>query len=165
MADREITWDQLNRTRRLLEERWKALGYDGLHQFERDWIVTWWLKVETENGSFHQYFFNSAGDGAPQALAALERLDQSETHRILSDALACFGPAGYSPVRAERQRRLAKLPDDVFDVPTRAFYNRSEDFDLRALLEVLLEYERLGIHQSGPSAAPAQSREVGPRGS
>jgi Domain of unknown function (DUF4375) len=145
MADQEITWDQLNEARRLLQERWQALGYDGLHQFERDWIVTWWLKVETENGSFHQYFYNCAGGGALQALAALERVEQPETHRILSDALACFGLAGYSPVRAERQKRLAELPRDVFAGPTQAFYNRTEDFDLRALLKVLLEYERLGI--------------------
>jgi hypothetical protein len=44
--------------------------------------------------------------------------------------------------------------------PTEACYNRSEDFDLRALLEVLLEYERLGIEPAKPSVAADPARDV-----
>jgi hypothetical protein len=141
----EITQDQLDRAQRVLESRWESLGYGALREFERDWIVLWWLRVEVENGGFHQYFFNSAGDGAFQALAALERLGQWETHRILSDAVACFGPIRYSPDCEERRRWLRQVPSKVFGSPTKAFYKRSEDFDAAALARVFREYERMGM--------------------
>jgi hypothetical protein len=141
----EINQDQLDRAQRVLESRWKSLGYGALQEFERDWIVLWWLRVEVENGGFHQYFFNSAGDGALQALAALERLGQRETHRILSDAFACFGQIRYSSDCEERRRWLRQVPSEVFGTPTEAFYNRSEDFDAAALARVCREYERMGM--------------------
>ena len=137
---------QLEQTREVLKQRWDVHRFDGLFQVERDWIVLWWLKVEIWDGSLRQYFFDPAGDRALLALAATERLEQTEAHHILSDALACFGPVGgYSPVREERQERLSRLPKDVFDGLTDAFSNLSEAPDLKALLWVRLEYLRLGI--------------------
>jgi hypothetical protein len=155
-----VTQDQLTQVREQLKRRWQSLGFDGLLQAERDWIVLWWLKVDTENGSFHQYFFNPSGDGALLALEALQRLQQPQTHRILSDALACFGPAGYSPVRHERQQRLRLLPDGVFDGPTEAFYKRSEAFDLIALVAVQWEYERANPHPTPGLSLSDPSRQL-----
>ena len=140
------TRKQLEQTREVVKGRWDTLGFDGLLECERGWIAVWWLKVETENGGLHQYFLNSSGDGALLALEALERLEQTETHRILSDALACFGPVGgFSPVREERLKKLNQLPDNVFEALTKAFYDRSENPDTIALFSVRLEHERLGI--------------------
>jgi hypothetical protein len=140
------TRKQLEQTRETLKRRWDVHGFDGLFQVERDWIVIWWLKVEVGHGRFDHYFSNPAGDGALLALAALGRLEQTETHHILSDALACFGPVGgYNPEREVRQERLRRLPGDVFEKQTDAFHSCSEAADVKALLWVRLEYLRLGI--------------------
>lgn len=116
--------------RELLERRWDKLGYDGLLPTERNWLVLWWLRAEVENGSFHQYFFNSTGDSALQALSALQDMGAAETYDILKQALAefdCVG--GDSPDRGTRQKRLESIPNgsQAFDGPTERFYQSSED--------------------------------------
>ena len=64
----------LQKIEELVHESWKNLGYDNLLSEERDYIALWWFKAEVNNGAIHQYFFNSSGDEALRALAALNTL-------------------------------------------------------------------------------------------
>jgi hypothetical protein len=146
--------------RDLLEDRWKALGYDNLLPDERGYIVLWWLTAEVRNGSFHQYFDNSAGDSALEALAALKSLGATATYEILKDALAAFGTDGYSTDQQERSARLSSLPNqyEVFNAPTDRFYHSDEGFIGMALDRVRDAYEK--HHIEHPPGKPGALRLV-----
>lgn len=79
----------------LLNERWTSQGYERLTPAEQKFIALWWLNGDVMNGGFDQYFFNSSGDMALDALEGLRDIGAAEPERILREALAVFGRDGY----------------------------------------------------------------------
>lgn len=65
-------------------------------------LDVWTLEGEVNNGGFDQYFFNSSGDRARQALAGLELIGARRAAGVLLRAMDLFGPAGPSPSREAR---------------------------------------------------------------
>ena len=122
-----------------LEDRWRRIGYDALLPVERDFILTWWLEAEASNGSLHQYFANSTGDSAADALAALERIGASRAATVLRDAMKLFGDGPYPTDRAKRNELLDALPEhdndgnDLFDRLADRLFEESEDVRTLAL--------------------------------
>lgn len=140
-------FEQLNTIRNMVESHWENLGLDQLRQSEKDYVYVWYLYVEVNNGSFHQYFFNSAGDLALLTLSALQRLGLDQAHSILSDALQPFELCGgYSSNRAERCEILKALPEGVFVEVTKRFYEFNEDICAVALLQVARDYEQIQLN-------------------
>jgi len=130
----------------LVHKRWGEIGFENLFPEERDYIWLWCLRVEVENGSFDQYFFNSAGDDALEALAALARVGAMQTHSILSRALAVLDSVGgFSKERFTRQDRMEPLAEDAFDKPTQAFYDGDEAFMSMAIVRVVQSLKAHGI--------------------
>jgi len=82
------------------------LGYDNLTEREKMVYTLWWFEGELNNGGFHQYFFNSSGDHANQALTFLENIGAVQVSRLLKEAIkTAFGDL--APVeRSERQELL-----------------------------------------------------------
>ena len=68
------------------------------------------LRAEINNGGFSQYFFNSSGDSAPDALAAAGAMGATEVAALLGRAMALLGDP-YPLARASRQQRLEELED------------------------------------------------------
>jgi len=91
-------------------------GYPSLTVHERTVHCVWWLEVEVNNGGFDQYFFNSAGDHALDAVAALKRIGASSAAVILRRAIAVFEPETPSEDRFVRQAQLAKLTDTQLEL-------------------------------------------------
>lgn len=134
--------------RDLFEDRWQAHGFDNLLQEERDYILLWWLEKETQNGSLHQYFCNATGDGALDALSAMDRIGVPKTRAIFQAAIDAFQPAGgYSTDRATRQQRLAQLPNqfDAFRKLTDSLFGTEEEVVATAFDRVISAYELQGI--------------------
>jgi hypothetical protein len=52
--------------------------------------TTWLVDAEVNNGGFHQYFFNSSGQYAGDALAGYELLGAEEYAAIMRSAIATF---------------------------------------------------------------------------
>jgi len=52
--------------------------------------ATWWLDAEVNNGGFNQYFFNSTGQFAKEALAGLTRLGAAEHAALTRQAIAVY---------------------------------------------------------------------------
>ena len=148
--------------RNLLETRWERLGYDQLLPEERDYLLVWWLQAEASNGTLHQYFSNSSGDHAEEALAALKRLGADRAHRILRKAMAAFGKAGYSGDRAERNRRLDLIPNqyEVFQELTDELFDESEDVVSLAIDRVRSAFEKRGIAEDESERTPRLLRVV-----
>lgn len=134
-------------TRKLLEDRWRDLGFDRLLPEERNFIVVWWLEAEVLNGGFHQYFHNSSGDAAPEALAALEELGASTAAHVLREALAELQCHPYIRDTEERRKHLMSLSRSIerFDRVTNDLQELPEDFVSLAIARVKTAHEREGL--------------------
>ena len=81
---------------------------EGLQEFP-DWVgdlvCVHWLLSEFENGGLMQFFVNSTGVLAPEAVVALRRMGMSEAAEALEQAISVFGPA-YPREKAERYQIL-----------------------------------------------------------
>lgn len=137
--------EQLVATEALLKRRWEELGYKNLTYSEQKYIALWWLCGDVMNGGFHQYFFNSSGNLALEALAGLSEIGADQTELILRRALACFGAEGYIADQRKRQLRLTAMADSLFDELDQQFFDYPEDIDSLALAFLAREYVRMGL--------------------
>jgi hypothetical protein len=93
------------------------------------------LEGDVNNGGFHQFFFNSAGDRTRQILEALKAIGALQTLAIVEKACAKF-PGGMPPAEwFERQEVLLTIaPEcDEFEMEDAEFYEYKDD--LAALVE------------------------------
>jgi hypothetical protein len=67
-----------------------------------------WCHDEVCNGGFHQFFSNSTGVLAPEALAAFNAMKLKRAAKLLEKAMAFFGKK-YPRDAATRQRKLDRL--------------------------------------------------------
>jgi hypothetical protein len=114
-------------------------NFDRLDGVDRILVAIWGIEAEVNNGGFHQYYFNGAGDQAffaPNALAVIGARRMAE---IARKANSLFGPGGPPRSREDRQARLEALtandesPWDELDGSFQAYPD-----DIRALLEAFL---------------------------
>jgi hypothetical protein len=68
--------------------------YGAMPEAPRHLLSAHWLYSEVCNGGFHQFFSNSSGVLAPEALAGLRALGLAELGAVAADAMAFF-PAPY----------------------------------------------------------------------
>ena len=71
------------------------------------------LEDEVNNGGFHQYFFNTAGDNALDTVLALEHIGASYTASILRAAIAMFPNGFLGHSRDERQELLWSIAPET----------------------------------------------------
>jgi hypothetical protein len=115
-----------------IESRVARDGYKALSVPERTVYSVWWLEAEVNNGGFDQYFFNSAGDNAGDAAAALERIGAPRMAAIVRQAMRIFPDPGPSPHRFTRQEELEHLSSSrrkEFQGLDDAFYAYPEDLE------------------------------------
>jgi hypothetical protein len=146
---------------RVIEPYWEAVSiYDGpiafLQGFERlpeparHLLAVWWCDSEVCNGGFHQFFFNSTGVLAPEALEGFRATGLSEFADFVEAAMGKFE----EPYPRDRKTRHAalraiQLPgekrkewDPFYDLDDRyyaakgregrdGFYQRLDDFARR----------------------------------
>lgn len=90
------------------------------------------LAEEVMSGGFDQYFFNSAGNYADDALWCLHLIGAETTASILERAMAQF-PAGKVPdLRHDRQAVMDTLLEsvqEVWEALDQEFYASSDDLD------------------------------------
>ena len=79
-----------------------------LTDWDRQLLALGELRNEVNNGGFHQYFFNTAGERAEVAVEAAIRTKQTELAILVERAIAVLGTP-YPIGRSERQDRLSAL--------------------------------------------------------
>lgn len=118
-------WDELAN---LVENQ----GYEELNDIQRYVYVVNELFMEVNNGGFNQYFFNSAGDHAIEALDALDEMSFYKIAELLEKALSLF-ENGYIHDQFARQDYLVGENEDEIDSKCSAldseFYAINEDVD------------------------------------
>jgi hypothetical protein len=73
------------------------------------------------NGGFHQFFFNSTGVLAPEAVESFREISQLEIASLLESAMRLLDHP-YPRDRAERQQRLAEVPEGALDALDEKFF-------------------------------------------
>jgi hypothetical protein len=76
---------------------------------------------EVCNGGFHQFFSNSTGVLAPEALEGLKAIGQRGVAHILEEAMNAFG-SPYLRDRGARQTILHSISEDHFEELNRRFF-------------------------------------------
>lgn len=96
----------------VVARRCASNGYEKLSENERLVYAIWWLEGEINNGGFHQYFWNSAGDNTRDTLIFLSTIGASHTAELLTRAcVVAFG--GEAPDRRDLRQELLAIDEDV----------------------------------------------------
>jgi hypothetical protein len=128
----------------LLADKIEAGGLEALTPSERWMYALTWLCIETNGGGLHQFFFNSAGQFAADAVLGLDTVSASKSANILRQAIALF-PRGHVPTDLEDRRLVMdELPEDVewdrLSELTQEFWKANEN--LAQLVEVYVASHR-----------------------
>jgi hypothetical protein len=130
----------------LVEPIWLALNssWDDPKKFVRKYrrvrsaaghlYAAHWCQSEICNGGFHQFFSNTTGLLAPEALEGFRAIGMTEWAELLAEAMKHFGTP-YPRDRDNREEFLAKRPrrpreewDPFYDLDER-FYESTDDWE------------------------------------
>lgn len=111
-------------------ERIDADGFDALTEAELYYFAIWWLESEVSNGTLHQFFSNSSGEFAHEALRGLRAVGASHMAQILERAISLFPGAIVPKDQAERTAVVGRFtPEQLeqLDVLSGQFIEYSDD--------------------------------------
>ena len=114
----ERLWKRIN-------ESWKKIDiYDGPNAFletfatvPRAWGILFaanFCQYEICNGGFHQFFFNSTGVLAHEAVEGFHAIEMHTTANLIETAMRLLGDP-YPRERLERQARLGKMDKQILE--------------------------------------------------
>ncbi|HZZ73532.1 MAG TPA: DMP19 family protein [Pirellulales bacterium] len=145
----------------IFDRYWK-LGYAELTQPERMFLCIWGLEGEVNNGGFDQYYFNTAGDHALDAVKSLQAIGANHTAELVKAVNGLFGSGGPPSVREERQEQLRALRDPVAEKMAEADQEFSKDRDnLEELLTAFVSQNLAAFRPKPPMNNPPAPPECG----
>jgi hypothetical protein len=109
-----------------------SIGSDAKYLYAAHWCIS-----EVDNGGLLQFFWNSTGILAPEAVKGFELVGLTDLAQILQEAMRHFGEA----YPRERSERVAPLPDwprgerskwDPFHTLDDRFYDHSTKWEVAA---------------------------------
>lgn len=117
----------------VVSEKHDSVGFEALDDTEKAIYAIGWLEAEINNGGFHQYFWNSAGDHASLALESLRAIGASETALLLQQAIEVAFNGLIPESRELRQAQLEineeEKEDKLYELDLE-FYKYRENFYL-----------------------------------
>lgn len=101
---------------------------NALNENQRTFYITYTLEGEVNNGGFSQFFFNSSGDLANEAVSAFEKIGANKTADICKKAVEIYGES----VPLDRDEREALLidndeVDEILNDCDNAFFEYEDD--------------------------------------
>ncbi len=97
-----------------------------------------WLHAEVYNGGFDQYFFNSTGTSAPEAVRGFAAIGMAEVAELVTEAMKALGNPYPDESTDQRRDKLEQIEDETalsrFDDPfyeladTNQFFNKLPKF-------------------------------------
>jgi hypothetical protein len=118
-------------------ERLPAKDQGRLTPAERRLLALGGLRAEVNNGGFHQYFFNSAGDLVTDALDAAQVADADDLISLIRRALSILNVPDPSD-RLARQDALSKLGPEQFADIDDSYYAVEASADLDAVMRAVM---------------------------
>ncbi|MBV1776670.1 DMP19 family protein [Burkholderiaceae bacterium DAT-1] len=110
--------------------RFTGENFSTLSESDQILIAIWGLEADVNNGGFDQYYFNSSGNQAWFAPAALKKIGAHKMASIVDHANAIFDEAHPPVCREVRQamlRRITNANEDAWDLLTRKFQAYPDD--------------------------------------
>lgn len=89
-----------------ISKKVESKGTESLEENELLIYVIWSFEAELNNGGFHQYFFNSAGDFAVEAHSSLQKIGAVGMAELLNSAIQIAFNGETPKNRIERQSLL-----------------------------------------------------------
>ena len=121
----------------LIYKRIETHGIAALSPSEKWYFALYWVYLEVDNGGFHQFLANDAGQFAQAALEGFNAIGAARTADIVRRVMAIFPGARMSLDVDERRNILFALPAHVqwtvLRDLTKEFYETPDD--VPALLE------------------------------
>ena len=105
-----------------LLDRYISTGKQSLSEEERELLAVWCLDSEVNNGGFDQFYWNSTGDLATEAVEGLTTIGADERAGIVEAANSEFPNGKPNEDREERQKQL-----DIIQSSTKAKLNSLND--------------------------------------
>jgi hypothetical protein len=103
---------------------WNEDGFQPISGISRDlqiFAATNYGKSDIENGGFHQFFYNSTGDFAPEMVEWFQRAGFEDTAKIMVEAMSIFGES--YPRSREKRLKFLSTRNDLFNFLNEPFYN------------------------------------------
>ena len=122
----------------VLESNWETIDiYHGPETFLRTFstvrrevgllFAAHWCQAEVCNGGLGQFFGNSTGVLAPEAVEGFRVLEQTQIAELVTEAMGLLGQP-YERERGRRNDLLDLLPDDTYDRIGRALGDLNQKF-------------------------------------
>lgn len=106
-----------------------------LSQYQIGLCSAWLCQMEVRNGGFHQFFSNSSGIAAREAVMGFTMIGATNCAQILREAIAMF-PNGECPEETyDRHADLNEIPPEQFRPLEKRFYaqiQNDEDYGFLA---------------------------------
>jgi hypothetical protein len=94
------------------------------------------MRSEVDNGGFDQFFYNSSGDLAVEAMNASRSLHLDNVADLISRAMELLS-GGYSSDRTVRQAALKGTERNAFWALDKEFYGLEQELDFKAAINAL----------------------------
>ena len=114
-----------------LERLWSG-SFQDLGPREQLLVTLWGLEADINNGGFDQYYFNSYGDQAQIAPAALRQIGATQMAALVERANAQFGLGGPSMDQDQRQVDLLQIREaagPVWEALEQEFWRYPDDIE------------------------------------
>ena len=119
--------------------------FENLNEEEKNFLYLEILEAEINNGGFDQYFFNSSGDYAIEALEALKKVGAFKTAKIVEEAYSHF-PENPIPKDNEKRQEILVAIDlkvsEKWKLLEDEFYSNDENIG-----ELVLSYVKNNIER------------------
>ena len=98
-------------------------SYHSVPKKPRNLFCVHWTHLEVFNGGFWQFFFNSTGVMAPEAVVAFKAIGMSDVAAVIERAMSKLGPA-FPRLKAGREQLVGEVDKQKidFDEEDDAFY-------------------------------------------
>ena len=115
-----------------------STGKSSLGEEDRELLAIWLVDSEVNNGGFDQFYWNSAGDLAKEAIEGFATIGAEERAEIVEAANSHFPGQRPSEDRKERQKQLDLIQSSTgskLSSLDKEYYASKED-----VIELLAEY-------------------------
>jgi len=116
----------------IVEPVWDAINIDSPEVFAQTFgsvprasglmFAAHFCHSEICNGGFHQFFWNSTGVLAPEAVEGFRDIGQTQVAALIEKGMSLFGSV-YPRDRKERQARLTEVSRSSLDALDETFYS------------------------------------------
>jgi len=126
VSDGYLAYHGMNDVSDRVYDAYEKKKWEGLTELQQNFYAVYELDAEVNNGGLHQYFSNSSGEHAREALRGLYAIGMPERAKRLKkefDRFGVNGPSKDPTIFVGQLDKLSKTSEDPFDAYDTAYYS------------------------------------------